>query len=232
MFGCSNRRRVWQKPKVAFHEKTIIPNGRHGVGNVMVWDLFPDSGTGQHTVIASALISTSWEIALEDSVRLSVQKCKSNWNWTFQPDNNLKHTATSLKNLSADEIEDYWIKSYWNALGRFETGNICNWMYFANFQLSTVRDRWTILQNTYRKSAKWVISEAKGIITSPTEEYYIYKFFVHYNIEKANSNCSSILPLSRPCIKEACLLVNIFQKDSKCSFTFFFHHSIYGVKGS
>lgn len=105
-------------------------------------------------------------------------------------------------------------------------------MYFANFQLSTVRDRWTILQNTYRKSAKWVISEAKGIITSPTEEYYIYKFFVHYNIEKANSNCSSILPLSRPCIKEACLLVNIFQKDSKCSFTFFFHHSIYGVKGS
>lgn len=31
----------------------------------------------------------------------------------------------------------------------------------------------TILQNTYRKSAKWVISEAKGIITSPSEEYYI-----------------------------------------------------------
>lgn len=105
-------------------------------------------------------------------------------------------------------------------------------MYFANFQLSTVRDRWTILQNTYRKSAKWVISEAKGIITSPSEEYYIHKFFVHYNIEKANSNCSNILPLSRPCIKEACLLVNIFQKDSKCSFTLFFHHSIYGVKGS
>lgn len=42
------------------------------------------------------------------------------------------------------------------------------------------------MQNTYRKSAKWVISEAKGIITSPTEEYYIYKFFVRYNIEKAN----------------------------------------------
>lgn len=104
-------------------------------------------------------------------------------------------------------------------------------MYFANFQLSTVRDRWTILQNTYRKSAKWVISEAKGIITSPTEEYYIYKSFVRYNIEKANAYYSSILPLSRPCIKEACLLVNIFQKDSKCSFTFFFT-TIYGVKGS
>ncbi len=72
LFGHSNSRHVWCRPKTAFQEKHLIPTVKHGGGNVMVWGCFTVSWTGQLAFIDSTINSASYPRVLEDDVRPSV----------------------------------------------------------------------------------------------------------------------------------------------------------------
>lgn len=59
LFGHSNSRHVWHRPKTAFQENNLIPTEKHGDGNVMIWGCFAASRTGQLAFIDSTMNSAS-----------------------------------------------------------------------------------------------------------------------------------------------------------------------------
>uniref|UniRef100_A0A8C5LZM2 Tc1-like transposase DDE domain-containing protein n=1 Tax=Leptobrachium leishanense TaxID=445787 RepID=A0A8C5LZM2_9ANUR len=85
---------VWRKKGTAHQHQNFIPTVKHGGGSIMVWGCFAASGPGRIVVIDGKM--NSREI-LDDNVMQSVTNLRLGRRWTFQQDNDPKHTSKSTR---------------------------------------------------------------------------------------------------------------------------------------
>ena len=97
LFGPMDQRYVWRKKNEAYAEKNTLPTVKHGGGSVMLWGCFASSGTGKLYRVEGKMNSIKYQEILGENVMPSVRKLKLGRHWTFQQDNDPKHTSKSTK---------------------------------------------------------------------------------------------------------------------------------------
>ena len=88
---------VWRRKKEAYAEKNTLPTVKHGGGSLMLWGCFASSGTGNLQRVEGKMDSIKYQEILGENVTPSVRKLKLGCHWTFQQDNDPKHTSKSTK---------------------------------------------------------------------------------------------------------------------------------------
>ena len=87
----------WRKKNEAYVEKNTLPTVKHGGGSMMFWGCFASSGTGNLQGVDGIMNSIKYQEILQQNVVPSVLKLKLGRHWTFQQDNDPKHTSKSTK---------------------------------------------------------------------------------------------------------------------------------------
>ena len=93
---------VRRPPNTRFDPKYTIGTVKHGGGNVMVWGCFSWSGVGPLRRVEGIMEQVQYRDILEKTM-LPFAKKKMPRGWTFQHDNDPKHTAKSVKNFLSDK---------------------------------------------------------------------------------------------------------------------------------
>ena len=88
---------VWMRKNKAYAEKNTLPTVKHGSGSVMLWGCFTSSGTGNLQHVEGKMDAVKYQEILGEKVMPSVRKLKLGRHWTFQQDNDPKHTSKSTK---------------------------------------------------------------------------------------------------------------------------------------
>ncbi|GFX93000.1 transposable element Tc1 transposase [Trichonephila clavipes] len=99
IFDSDSHRMVWRKPNTSHHPKHTIPTVKHGGGSVMVWGCMTALGVGNLVFIDGIMHKTAYLNILQNTLKESAD---INWdtlgsNFTFQQDNDPKHTAFVVK---------------------------------------------------------------------------------------------------------------------------------------
>uniref|UniRef100_A0A8C5LR19 Tc1-like transposase DDE domain-containing protein n=1 Tax=Leptobrachium leishanense TaxID=445787 RepID=A0A8C5LR19_9ANUR len=85
LFGPMDQRCVWRR-------KT-----KHGGGSIMLWGCFASAGTGKLQRVQGTMNSLQYQEILDDNVMQSVTNLRLGRRWTFQQDNDPKHTSKSTR---------------------------------------------------------------------------------------------------------------------------------------
>ena len=87
-----NAMSVWRKPNTSHHPENTIPTVKHGGGS-MLWGCFSSAGTGKLVRIEGMMDGTKYREILEGNLFQSSRDLRLGQNFTFQQDNDPKHTA-------------------------------------------------------------------------------------------------------------------------------------------
>ena len=102
LFGLNAKRHVWRKPGT-------IPTVKHGSGSIMLWGCFSVAGTGRLVRIEGKMNGAMYIEILDENLLKSAQDLRLGQKFTFQQDNDLKHTAKTmlewLKDMSLNVLE-------------------------------------------------------------------------------------------------------------------------------
>ena len=107
LFGAMDQRYIWRKKNEAYVEKNTLPTVKHSGGSLMFWGCFASSGTGNLQRVDGVMNSIKYQEILQQNVMPSVLKLKVGRHWTFQQDNDPKHTSKSTK---------AWFQKVWKVL--------------------------------------------------------------------------------------------------------------------
>ena len=66
---------------------------KHGGGNIMLWGFFSSAGTGKLVRIEGMMDGAKYSEILEGNLFQSSRGSRLGWRFTFQQDNDTKHTA-------------------------------------------------------------------------------------------------------------------------------------------
>ena len=97
LFGVNSKRYVWRKPGTAHHLPNTIPTVKHGGGSIMLWGCFSAAGTGRLVAIEGKMNAAKYRDILEENLLQSAQDLRLGRRFTFQQDNDPKHTAKITK---------------------------------------------------------------------------------------------------------------------------------------
>lgn len=93
IFGGHTNKRIWRTKNTEFQEKNIAATVKHGGGSVMVWGCMAASGVGNLEFIESTMNKYDYLNILKQHLAPSVEKLGLPRVWTFQQDNDPKHTS-------------------------------------------------------------------------------------------------------------------------------------------
>ena len=93
LFGHQRKRYVWHKPNTLHHPKNTIPTVKHGGGSIMLWGCFSAVGTGKLVRVEGKMDGAKYRDVLEQNLYHSVRDLRLGRRFTFQQDNDPKHTA-------------------------------------------------------------------------------------------------------------------------------------------
>lgn len=93
LFGHQGKRYVWRKPNTSHHPKNTIPTVKHGGGSIMLWGCFSAAGTGKLVRVEGKMDGAKYRDILEQNLFTSVSDLRLGRRFTFQQDNDPKHTA-------------------------------------------------------------------------------------------------------------------------------------------
>ncbi len=85
LFGLNSKRYVWRKPGTAHHLSNTVPTVKHGGGSIMLWGCF------------SKMNAAKYRDILDENLLQSAQDLRLSRRFTFQQDNDPKHTAKITK---------------------------------------------------------------------------------------------------------------------------------------
>ncbi|GFV85946.1 transposable element Tcb2 transposase [Trichonephila clavipes] len=97
IFGSDGHRMVWRKQNTSHHPKHTIPTVKHGGGSVMVWGCMAASRMGKLVFIDGIMHKMAYLNILQNNLKESADKLRLGSNFTFQQDNDPKHTAFVVK---------------------------------------------------------------------------------------------------------------------------------------
>ncbi len=97
LFGLNSKRYVWRKPGTAHHLSNTVPTVKHGGGSIMLWGCFSAAGTGRLVAIEGKMNAAKYRDILDENLLQSAQDLKLGRSFTFQQDNDPKHTAKITK---------------------------------------------------------------------------------------------------------------------------------------
>ncbi|MCJ8736209.1 hypothetical protein PDJAM_G00256240 [Pangasius djambal] len=93
LFGLNAKRYVWRKPNTAHHPEHTIPTVKHGGGSIMLWGCFSSAGIGKLVRVGGKMDGAKYRAILDENLSESAKGLRLGRRFTFQQDNNPKHTA-------------------------------------------------------------------------------------------------------------------------------------------
>ncbi len=97
LFGLNSKRYVWRKPGTAHHLSNTVPTVKQGGGSIMLWGCFSAAGTGRLVAIEGKMNAAKYRDILDENLLQSAQDLRLGRRFTFQQDNDPKHTAKITK---------------------------------------------------------------------------------------------------------------------------------------
>ncbi len=97
LFGLNSKRYVWRKPGTAHHLSNTVPTVKHGGGSIMLCGCFSAAGTGRLVAIEGKMNAAKYRDILDENLLQSAQDLRLGRRFTFQQDNDPKHTAKITK---------------------------------------------------------------------------------------------------------------------------------------
>uniref|UniRef100_A0A8C5M7V7 Transposase n=1 Tax=Leptobrachium leishanense TaxID=445787 RepID=A0A8C5M7V7_9ANUR len=97
LFGPMDQRYVWRRKNKAYEETNTLPTVKHGGWSIMLWGCFASAGTGKLQRVQGTMNSLQYQEILDDNVMQSVTNLRLGKRWTFQQDNDPKHTSKSTR---------------------------------------------------------------------------------------------------------------------------------------
>uniref|UniRef100_A0A3B4UQ54 Tc1-like transposase DDE domain-containing protein n=1 Tax=Seriola dumerili TaxID=41447 RepID=A0A3B4UQ54_SERDU len=103
LFGHNDVSFIWRRKGEAFNPKNTIPTVKHGGGNIMLWGCFSANAPGSLITVNSTMKKEQYIKMLNNNIRQSAEKLGFGHQWTFQHNNDPKHTAKVVKKWLADK---------------------------------------------------------------------------------------------------------------------------------
>ncbi|KAL0148615.1 hypothetical protein M9458_056055 [Cirrhinus mrigala] len=97
LFGLNSKRYVWRKPGTAHHLSNTVPTVKHCGGSIMLWGCFSAAGTGRLVATEGKMNAAKYRDILDENLLQSAQDLRLGRRFTFQQDNDPKHTAKITK---------------------------------------------------------------------------------------------------------------------------------------
>ncbi|KAG2471120.1 TCB1 transposase, partial [Polypterus senegalus] len=97
LFGLNSKRYVWRQPGTAHHLSNTVPTVKHGGGSIMLWGCFSAAGTGRLVAIDGKMNAAKYRDILDKNLLQSVKDLRLGRRFTFQQNNDPKHTAKIMK---------------------------------------------------------------------------------------------------------------------------------------
>ncbi len=88
---------LFWKPGTAHHLSNTVPTVKHGGGSIMLWGCFSAAGTGRLVAIEGKMNAAKYRDILDENLLQSAQDLRLGRRFTFQQDNDPKHTAKITK---------------------------------------------------------------------------------------------------------------------------------------
>ena len=95
--GLNCKRHGWWKPGSAHHLPKTIPTVKHGCGSIMPWGCLSAAGTRRLVRVEGRLIGAKFRDILNGNLVQSTQDLRLGQRFTFQQDNDPKHTAKTTQ---------------------------------------------------------------------------------------------------------------------------------------
>ncbi len=96
LFGLNSKRYVWRKPGTAHHLSNTVPSWSMWWQH-MLWGCFSAAGTGRLVALEGKMNAAKYRDILDENLLQSAQNLRLGRRFTFQQDNDPKHTAKITK---------------------------------------------------------------------------------------------------------------------------------------
>ena len=96
LFSLNAKRHVWRKAGT-------LPTVKHGGGSIILWGCFSAAGTGRLVRIGRKMNGAKYREILDENLLQSTQDLRLGLRFTFQQDNDPKHTAKTLQEWLRDK---------------------------------------------------------------------------------------------------------------------------------
>ena len=111
LFGHHRKHYVWRKPNTSHHPRNTIPTVRHGGGSIMLRGC-SEAGTGKLVRVKGKMDGAKYRDILGQNLFQSACDLRLGQRFTFQQDNDPKHTAKALEWFK----RKHCVKICWNGL--------------------------------------------------------------------------------------------------------------------
>ncbi len=95
---------MWRKPGTVHHLSNTVPTVKHGGGSIMLWGCFSAAGTGRLVAIEGKMKAAKYRDILDENLLQSAQHLRLGRRFTFQQDNDPKHSAKIMEWLHNNSV--------------------------------------------------------------------------------------------------------------------------------
>ena len=94
---------VWRRPATELAPCNTIPTVKHGGGSIMLWGCFSAEGTGELVRVQGIMDGAQYRQILDENLFKSARDLKLGRRFTFQQDNDPKHTTRADEGVVQDQ---------------------------------------------------------------------------------------------------------------------------------